>query len=54
MNKTVKFSDKDFRYLKILVKSESEKFDEVAKTTRDPDIKKESKILNNLNRQLSV
>jgi hypothetical protein len=54
MTKTVKISEKDLKYLKVMVSSELEKFDEVAKTTRDPDIKAESKILNNLNRQLSV
>ncbi len=54
MTKTLKISSKDLEYLKILVKYESEKFDEVAKTTKDPDIKEERKILNSLNRQLSV
>lgn len=54
VTKTIKIKEKDLRYLQELVSSESEKFDDVAKTTKDPEIKEESRILNSLNRQLRV
>ena len=54
MNKIVKIATKDLKYLKSMVSSELEKFDEVAKTTKDPEIKEERNILTKLNRQLSV
>jgi len=54
MNKIVKIAHEDLKYLKTMVSSELEKFDDVVKTTKDPEIREERKILSNLNRQLSV
>lgn len=46
-------SSEELRYLKLLIQSELDKYKTVSKKTKDPNIKEEYRLLNNLHQQFT-
>lgn len=51
-NKTIILAEKEAKYLKEMIKEESEKFEIISKQTSDPEIQDEFKILSNIKKVL--